>query len=230
MLRRMPNEERGAHLPPSPERRAAAARAGLFARSPLLAFGAALSALGGALFALGGALGEGLTELVRDGLTAASTRPDPIAHLVGALGRGAILALPLVLAPAAGAAVAAILPALVARRHGRGSTSVPLPDANAPALGRSTLRAAAAVAASLAVIQGFAAAKTFSVAALSTAAVAAGLVLVTAGLAELALERVRVLEVLKLTRSEARREERAAVGAQRARQALGASRREGAAP
>jgi hypothetical protein len=215
----MPTEDKGAHLPPSSARIAAAARAGLFPRSPLLPLGGALAGLGCALLAFGSAVGRGLLGLVDGGLAAAvSSRPDPVDALVAALGRGARIAVPLLLAPALAALLAALIPALVARRFGRGSTSNPLPEAPGFRPGRAVLRVAAIAVAAAAVAHGFAAGRP-NVESAAAALVAAGTALLLAGLAEIALERARLFEALRLTRSEARREQGVPETARRLRRA-----------
>lgn len=215
MLPTMSSEDRGAGLPPSEARLAAAARAGLFPRSPLLPLGAAFVGGGAALGALGDAVRGEMADLVRGGLDAALfSRPDPGEALVSALARGGALALPLVLAPGLAALAAALIPALVARRFGRGSTSAPLPEAPGFRPSRAVLRAAAIAVAAAAILRGFAPGR-LSLADAAGALVAAGAALVLAGLAELALERTRLLEALRLTRSEARREQGAPKTARR---------------
>lgn len=221
----MHNDGSGRHLPPSTARLAAAARAGMFPRSPLLALGAALAAFAATLGLGGEALGSALADLVRDGLErAVLERPDPIAALAEALRRGAIIAAPIVLAPAAVALIAAVAPALWARRHGRGSTSAPLPSMPPRSPERAVLFAAAAAVAALAMAWGLVAART-TLSRVSAGIFAAGVALLLAGLADLALQHVRLVEALSLTRSEASREDGANEAARRVRSEQRAERR-----
>jgi flagellar biosynthesis protein FlhB len=203
----MPEGSSGRHLKPTDARLAAAARAGLFPRSPLVALGAALAAVAIVLGCGGEELGSALADLVRGGLeTAVLTRPDPILALVDALRSGAIIAAPLVLAPAAAALVASAAPALWARRHGPGSTAAPLPEAPRMVAERAILSFAAAGVAALALIWGLVAAHA-TLSRISAAIFVAGVALLLAGLADLALQRARLVEALSLNRSEARRED-----------------------
>jgi hypothetical protein len=216
----MPTEGSGRHLPPSTARLAAAARAGMFPRSPL-GFG-------------GEAFYAALAGLIRDGLEkAAFERPDPVVALLGAIRNGAIIAAPLILAPAAATLVAAIAPALWARRHGRGSTTAQLPEAPPRTKERAILFCAAAVTAAFAVAWGFAgidAAARRIVAPIADGIFAAGVALLLAGLADLALQRVRLVEALSLTRSEASREDGANASARRSRSEQRAEVRRRGAP
>jgi flagellar biosynthesis protein FlhB len=228
----MSEHSSGRHLPPSTARLAAAASAGMFPRTPLLALGAALVALAAVLGFGGDVLGRAVAGLVRDGLgTAALVRPDPEGALVEALSRGAAIAAPVVLAPAAAALIAAIVPALWARRHGRGSTAAPLPETPPRTPERAILIAAAVAVVALAAAHGFTAvrpalarlpaegggAMADVVAAIASSIFVAGIALLVAGLADLALQRVRLLEALALTRSEAQREDGAGTTARRVR-------------
>jgi len=219
----MPNEGNGRHLPPSDARLAAAARDGMFPRSPVLALGAALAAFAAALGLSGRAIGAALEELVRGGLeSAVRSRPDPATALVDTLLRGATLAAPLVLAPACAALVAAVVPALWARRFGRGATSTPLPERPPRTPERAVLYPAAALVAAIALAWGFAevdAAAGRIVEPIAAGIFAAGIALLVAGLADLALQRTRLVEALSLTRSEARREQRTPATARRLRRA-----------
>jgi hypothetical protein len=193
----------------------------MFPRSPLVTLGAALAAFALVLGFGGEALCTALTDLVRDGLEAAAfERPDPIAALVGAIRNGAIIAAPLVLAPAAATLIAAVAPVLWARRHGRGSTAAPLPETLPRTPERAILFCAAAATAALAVAWGFAgvdAAAKRIVEPISNGIFAAGVALLLAGLADLALQRVRLVEALSLTRSEACREDGANASVRRSR-------------
>jgi flagellar biosynthesis protein FlhB len=217
----MPTERNGRHLPPSTARLAAAARAGMFPASPLVTLGAALAAFALVLGFGGEALCAALADLVRDGLEAAAfARPDPVGALAGAIRDGAIIAAPLVVAPAAATLIAAVAPALWARRHGRGSTTAPLPEAPPRTPERAILFCAAAATAALAVAWGFAgvdAAEKRIAEPISTGIFAAGIALLLAGVADLALQRVRLVEALSLTRSEASREDGADASARRSR-------------
>lgn len=208
----MPNDGNGRFLPPSDARLAAAARTGMFPRSPLIAPGAALVAFGAVLGLGGQALGAALEGLVRDGLEAAVlTRPDPATALVDTLRRGAVVAAPLVLAPAVAALIAAVAPALWARRFGRGTTSTPLPERPPRTPERAVLYPAAAAIAALAMAWGLAgvdAAAGRIATPVATGIFVAGVALLLAGLADLAAQRTRLVEALSLTRSEARREQR----------------------
>jgi len=214
----MPNDG-GGHLPPSDARLAAAASAGMFPRSPLVALGAALVAFAATLGLGGEALGSALADLVRGGIErAVLERPDPIDALADALLRGAAIAAPIVLAPATAALIAALAPALWARRHGRGSTSAPLPSMPPRSPERAVLLATAATVASLAMAWGLVAAPP-TLSRVSAAIFAAGVALLLAGLADLALQRARLVEALSLTRSEARREQHTPGTARRLRRA-----------
>jgi len=241
----MPEDASGRHLPPSTARLAAAAHAGMFPRSPLLTLGAALVALAAVLGLGGEALWSALSDLIGDGLEAAVLgRPDPVDALVGALSRGAAVAAPLVLAPLAAALIAAVVPALWARRHGSGSTSSPLPEAPPTTPERAIPIAAAAAVAALAAAYGFAAARPVLsrlpaegagalpdvVAPIASSIFVGGAALLLAGLADLALQRTSLLEALSLTRSEARREDGAGATAGRVRTELRAEARRRVAP
>jgi len=229
----MSNEERGAHLPPSSARLAAASRAGLFPRSPLLPAGAALAAFGLASSAFGRAIADGFSALVHRGFeTALGSRPDPVAALLEALSRGALIALALVVAPALGAGLAVLVPALVAKRRS-GSTAVALPEMPRSPVRRAVLFGAAIAIAALVIAHGFAAARpAFALLALgdpsalrplatrlAASAAAAGAALVLLGLADISLERIRLIEALKLTKSEGRRENGVPETARRLRRA-----------
>jgi len=235
----------GRHLPPSQARLAAAAHAGMFPRTPLLALGAALIAFAAVLGFGGEALWKALAGLVRDGLEAAVLgRPDPVAALVDALSRGAAVAAPLVLVPAAAALIAAIVPALWARRHGRGSTSSPLPETPPRAPERAIPIAAAVAVVALAAAHGFAAVRPALarlpaegggamkdvVAPIASSIFVAGVALLLAGIADLSLQRASLIEALSLTRSEARREDGAGETTRRARGALLAEARRRGSP
>ena len=235
----------GRHLPPTTARLAAAARAGMFPRTPLLALGAALIAFAAVLGFGGEALWKALAGLVRDGLeTAVLGRPEPVAALVDALSRGAAVAAPLVLVPAAAALIAAVVPSLWARRHGRGSTSSPLPETPPRTPERAILIATAVTVAALAAAHGFAAVRPALarlpaeggavvkdvVAPIASSILVAGVALLLAGLADLALQRASLVEALSLTRSEARREDGAGTTARRVRVELLAEARRRSAP
>jgi flagellar biosynthesis protein FlhB len=235
--------EDGRSIPPSRARLAAAARAGVFARSRLLVSGAVLTAAGAAGYALADQLGAALAALVERGLLDATVqREGPGSALGSGLVEGLALILPLVLIPAAVGALAALAPAIAARRGG-GTTSAPLPAPprrasrgvlSAVALGVFALLALTiirghgdAIARSLREPESGAA---WAGELIALLVLAAGATMVLAGLADLALERASLLRALALRPSEALREQRAASGDPRVRARIRAqTRREGGA-
>lgn len=214
----------GRVVPPSTERTAAAARDGLFAGSRILTGGLVLIA-GAAIFgSMKDWLAGASVGLVRDSLFDAMTlRLDSTAALCGSLGRGIAFFLPLAGALFAVALAGAVIPALIAR-SGKGRTAVPIPKEK-PARVSSFVLAAAGVAVftllSIKIIGGHGfpfkgAGSAFADLSLSLIA-AAGVVMCLVGMIDLSLRRARIWRSLHLTRSEAVREERAAMGDRAAR-------------
>jgi flagellar biosynthesis protein FlhB len=233
----MADDERS--IPPSRARLAAAARAGVFARSRLLVAGVVLAAAGATGYLLSARLGAALVGLVEEGLLdAVRLRGDPGAALLAGIGRGLLAVLPLILVPGAVGALAAVLPALAARR-GSGSTSVPLPVRPSRA-SRGVLAAfAVALFALLALVivrsyggelalalrgEGSGGRWVFELLAVLVAT--AGATAALAGLADLALERASLLRALALRPADAVREERAASGDPRVRSRVRARARQ----
>jgi flagellar biosynthesis protein FlhB len=231
--------EDGRTVPPSRARLAAAARAGVFPRSRLLVAGVALSAAGAVGYLLTEQLAEALAVLIGDGLQdAVGRRGDPGSVLVHGLARGLVLILPLVLIPAVLGVLAALAPAIAARRGG-GSTSVPLPAPPRRVSSGVLALLALAVFALLALVivreHGDAIARSLGgpVAGADWAGeliallvLAAGATMVLAGLADLALERASLLRALALRPSDALREQRAARGDPRTRAQIRAQARD----
>jgi hypothetical protein len=191
----------------------------------LLVTGCVLVAAGAVGYLMGEQLAAALGALVEDGLSdAVLLRSDPGAALAAGLGRGLILILPLLAVPAAAGLTAALVPAIAARRGG-GETAVPIPRrARRFSRGVLTLVALAVFAlAALAILRGHGDLIARSIAGASSGMawvgeLVASLVLVAgattllAGVADLALDRARLLGELALRPADALREERAASG------------------
>jgi hypothetical protein len=162
----------------------------------------------------------GLAQQLRHGIDdAVAGRPAPGSAVVERAGELLALVGPLLAVLFGAGLVATLVPALVARR-GRGSTAVALPAEPRRNLGRAVLGLAAAALIALLMLallgqlwpavlglsRGGAAPRARLLQLAASAVAGTGALLVLAGLADLSLERVRLLRGLALTRSEQRTE------------------------
>jgi flagellar biosynthesis protein FlhB len=197
----------------------------MFARSRWLVSGAALLAAGATGYLFSDSVGVALRTLLEDGLAASvDLRDDPARALTAGLGRGLSILVPLLIAPVLAGALAALLPALVARR-GSGQTAAPLPTRRRSAVRYALALASLGLLAAVAVLvvrghggeaalmaSGFETGAGWIGGLVATIVAGAGAVMLLAGLADLAFERVRLLRSLRLTSGEALREDRATSG------------------
>jgi flagellar biosynthesis protein FlhB len=230
----------GRNVQPSPARVAAAAQGGLFARSRLLVTGATLVVAGTVGGLVANTIGARLRLLLDQGLAqAVQLRGDPAQALSAGIASGLAILLPLLIAIALVAALVSAAPALAARQ-GRGSTAVRLPRRSR----RYSSGVLAALGVSLFAIVALLIVRSYGGSAVlmaSGAAVdaswigelvlalvaAAGGIMVLAGVADLALDRARLLRDLRLTSSESQREQRAARGDPAVRQRAHSEARKG---
>ena len=214
--------DRDRTVPPGRGRVAAAARAGLFARSGTAVSGLILLTVSG----FGAAFGEhwvaSARDLVGHGVaTAATPGADHGEALAGGFSDGLGLLLPIVLTVFGAALMGGLVPALVARRK-KGQTSIPLPEAPSLSVARVVLFTAGAgvmllvglhifrthIGAVWQAMEGNRAGAQELMRALWTLLGAGGGVLLLVGICELGMTRHALWRALFLDNSQARREQR----------------------
>ena len=201
-------------FPPSRGRLAAATRAGLLPRAPLLTAGVALSAAGGLLSILFLHQTEVFTAMLRDILSRSPTdlpetfARDAVTFLWTAV---LVMVVPMI--------AAAVVPALLSPR-GKGGTAVPLPAGIRPGIGYRVVSPLALTAAFLTALDalrplgGLPPAPEAEITLVSTlgatgsALFRSGLILIGGGLVQLSLYKAALFQQLSLGSGDAARERR----------------------
>lgn len=212
-------------VPPGQGRIAAAARAGMFARSGAIISGLVFLVSAGFLAITGDRAGAYLQHLAQSGLDSVFMRPDPEREVVLAVSSAFFLSLPFLITVFAAGLLGALVPTIVARKN-RGRTAVPLPKFPKNRFTRTLLHLAGAILFTLLaalvfrrrtgavwpLVQGdFTAANELLVACCELLT-AGGAILLLMGMAEIAIIRHSVWRTLFLDSMEAKREHRDAGG------------------
>jgi flagellar biosynthesis protein FlhB len=212
-------------IPPGQGRVAAAARAGMFARSGAIVSGLVLLVSAAMLAFTGDRAGAYLQDLAQGGLDSVFMRPDSAREAVLTVSSAFFQSLPFLATVFVAGLLGALVPAMVARKN-RGRTAVPLPKFPKNRFALTLLHLAGAILFTLLAVlvfrrragavwplmQGDFSATSGLLSAFCELLTAGGAILLLVGMAEIAIIRHSVWRTLFLDSMEAKREHRDAGG------------------